>query len=78
MAQILVRNLDEKVVAQLKRRAAENGRSLQAEVKLLLEQAAKIDGADIWRRAEQFRAKMKKSKRTFSDSAILVREDRER
>ena len=35
MAQVLVRNLDEKTVTQLKKRAAENGRSLQAELKIV-------------------------------------------
>ena len=78
MAQVLVRNLDEKTVTQLKKRAAENGRSLQAELKLLLEQVVRPDGMDAWRRVKQFRAKMKKSRRTFSDSAMLIREDSKR
>ncbi len=78
MAQVLVRNLDEKTVTQLKKRAAENGRSLQAELKLLLEQAIRPDGMDTWQRVKQFRAKMKKSRRTFTDSALLIREDRKR
>lgn len=78
MAQVLVRNLDEKTVTQLKERASENGRSLQAELKLLLEQAVRPDGMDAWRRVKQFRAKMEKSRRTFSDSATLIREDHQR
>ena len=78
MAQVLVRNLDEKTVTQLKKRAVGNGRSLQAELKLLLEQAARPDGMDAWQRVKQFRAKMKKSRRTFTDSAPLIREDRKR
>lgn len=41
MAEVLVRNLDEAVVEQLKGRARGNGRSLQAELKLILEQAAR-------------------------------------
>ena len=78
MAQVLVRNLDEKTVAQLKKRAAGNGRSLQAELKLLLEQAVRPDGMDTWQSVKQFREKMKKSRRTFSDSTTLIREDRKR
>ena len=78
MAQVLVRNLDEETVAQLKKRAAENGRSLQAELKLLLEQAVRPDGMDTWQRVKQFRAKMKQAQRNFSDSARLIREDRKR
>ncbi len=78
MAQVFVRNLDEKTVTRLKKRAAGNGRSLQAELKLLLEQAVRSDGLDVWQRVTQFQEKMKKSRRTFSDSALLIREDRKR
>ena len=41
MSEVLVRNLDEAVVEQLKARARGSGRSLQAELKLILEQAAR-------------------------------------
>ena len=41
MSEVLVRNLEEAVVEQLKVRARGNGRSLQAELKLILEQAAR-------------------------------------
>ena len=40
MAQILVRDLDKKVVESLKSRARERGRSLQSEVKTILSEAA--------------------------------------
>lgn len=73
-----MRKLDEKTAAQLKRRATENGRSLQAELKLLLEQSVRPDGMDTWQEVKQFREEMKKSRRTFSDSALLIREDRKR
>ena len=43
MAEILVRNLDKKTVDRLKKRASKKGRSLQSEVKQILEQAASID-----------------------------------
>lgn len=78
MAQILVRNVDEEIVARLKQRAANNGRSLQAEVKMVLEQASGIDTINVWQKVEQFRTKMQKSGRAFSDSAVLLRKDRER
>ena len=54
MAQVLVRNLKEKVVARLKKRAANRGRSLQAEVKIILEEAAKEDTADFWKEADVY------------------------
>lgn len=79
MAQVLVRNLKDTVVARLKKRAAQRGRSLQAEVKQILEAAAaEADQTDVWKRIEQFRERMRRSGRTFSDSAELIREDRDR
>jgi antitoxin FitA len=79
MAQVLVRNLKDKVVARLKKRAAQRGRSLQAEVKQILEDAAaEADQTDVWKGIESFRERMRRSGRVFSDSAELIREDRDR
>ena len=79
MAQILVRNLDEKVVRRLKRRAKAGGRSLQGEAKSILEQAAeqpKPDRRAFLRMVDKFRESFKG--RQFSDSTELIREDRDR
>lgn len=43
MAQILVRNLDERVKSRLQRRARRNGRSMEAEVREILSDALKRD-----------------------------------
>lgn len=77
MAQVLVRQLDDKVVDRLKRRAKEHGRSLQSEVKTILEEAVP-DYEAAWKRIEGFRKRLKKSGRRFIDSAALIREDRDR
>jgi plasmid stability protein len=76
MAQILVRDLDPEVVERLKNRAKRDGRSLQAEVKLVLEQAARTDAAAARRLAATIRKRFKGRK--VRDSADLVREDRDR
>ena len=76
MAQILVRGLNENLVKRLKQRAKSQGRSLQAEAKMILEQAAKLDVATAQDMLAEFRARFKGRK--FSDSAKLIREDRER
>ncbi len=78
MAQILVRNLDDATVERLKKRAEANGRSLQAEVKLILEQNAKLSAEKFWAAADRIRNKLEASGRTFSDSTDLIREDRDR
>ena len=77
MAQVLVRQLDEKLVERLKKRAKEHGRSLQSEVKTILEEAVP-DYEGTWLRIDALRGRLKKSGRKFGDSAGLIREDRDR
>ncbi|MDH4305494.1 MAG: hypothetical protein OEV53_15670 [Nitrospira sp.] len=77
MAQVLVRNLNDKVVARLKKRAKTRGRSLQAEVKTILEEAARDVPEDFWKEADRIREQLKRSGRKFSDSTALIREDRD-
>lgn len=76
MAQVLVRELSDKVVNRLKKRAKEHGRSLQSEVKTILEEAVP-DYEQAWKRIDTLRSKLKRSGRTFSDSTELIREDRD-
>ncbi len=68
MAQVLVRQLDEEVVDALKRRAKANGRSLEAELREILREAA----SDPWE--ELIRVREALSGRSFSDSSELARE----
>lgn len=58
MAQVLVRQLNEQVVERLKKRAKEHGRSLQSEVKTILEEAVP-DYEGAWLRIEGFRSRLK-------------------
>ena len=77
MAQILVRDLDEALVARLKERARQNHRSLQGEVKAILEEAAaQATEAEVEAILEKWRLRW--GDRRFSDSAELIRELRER
>ena len=77
MPQILVRNLESDVVERLKRRAAGNGRSLQAEVAQILRDASRKPSIED-ARAEAERIRQRLSGRHIADSADLIREDRER
>lgn len=74
MAQILIRNVDESTLERLKLRAAQNGRSLQAEVKMILDQAAYVDLQTARLSAARIREKLKG--RSESDSVDLLREER--
>ena len=77
MASVLVRDLDPAVVGRLKARAEENGRSLQKELKAILETtAAQATWAEARAAAERVRQML--GGRQFSDSTKLVREDRDR
>jgi plasmid stability protein len=77
MAQILIRDLDDDLVATLKARAKSNHRSLQGEVKAMLEEKVRSrSAAAVLEELRRFRAAFGKKK--FSDSAKLIRADRER
>ena len=78
MSQLLVRNLHEEVVESLKNRAKQNHRSLQAEVALILENAAKIQPTGFWKNSTKIREQLAKSEQAFSDSTQLLREDRDK
>jgi plasmid stability protein len=77
MAQVLVRQLNDKVVDRLKKRAKEHGRSLQSEVKTILEDSVP-DYERAWKRIDSLRLRLKRSGRKFSNSADLIRKDRDR
>ncbi len=77
MAQIVVRNLDERVVAALKARAALQGKSLEQTVREILAAAARPGAEERLALADEIRA-MTPAGARGSDSTRLVREDRER
>lgn len=79
MAQILVRDLEENILKRLKKRARMKGRSLQAEVKLILVKAVsepKVNLKTARELSEQFRIRFKGRK--FPDTVELIEEDRGR
>jgi hypothetical protein len=77
VAQLLVRYLDDQVMARLKERARRNQRSLQAEARAILEAAAPRYTKD--EALEVFRAWQGKFRgRPMFNSADLIREDRDR
>lgn len=76
MPDVLVRGIQPEVVDALKGRAAGNGRSLQMELKAILEQAAQSRMTDSRALAARIRRSLGKTK--HSDSAKLLAEDRRR
>ena len=76
MAQVLVRDIAPEVLNRLKEQARHNGRSLQGEVKAILDAAAPMTLEEARRLSEHWRRRL--AGRMTSDSADLIREDRER
>jgi antitoxin FitA len=76
MPDVVVEEVNEEILNLLQGRAEANGRSLQAELKAILEQAAQARMLEARARAAQIRASFGQG--TFSDSAILLAEDRQR
>jgi len=76
MAQLLVRNLEKETIERLKMRAKQHDRSLQGEVKLILQNAAKLSMAEAANIARDWQKRL--AGRKFTDNAILIREDRDR
>ena len=71
MAQVIVRNVDQRAVESLRRRASATARSLEAELRLMIEREARWDSEAeaFWRDSDAFRDTVSEDIQT--DSAIL-------
>ena len=77
MAQLLIRDLDPEDLERLKARARRDGRSLQAEAKRILQQAARQpDWAAYWGEVDAAREALPRN--DGPSMAELIRKDRER
>lgn len=75
MPNVLVRDLDDDVLKQLKAAAKAHGRSLQAEIHDVLRRASTRNLAETRRLSAKWLKRL--GGRTHSDSAGLIREDRD-
>ncbi len=71
--QLTAPGLDPALVAALKRRAAEHGRSMEAEHREVLREALTPGRKDFWESADAIRSRT----RWDGNSADLIREDRD-
>lgn len=76
MRQLTVRNVDEGLYRRIKERARLSRRSLEAEVRAILDQAARPDRSEIARRAAALRARL--AGRYQGDVTRAIRQDRDR
>ena len=75
MPQLLVRDVPLDVVEALKRRAAEHGHSIEAEHRLILEEALCAGRGSFWERAAALREQTRG--RISTPSEELTRQDRD-
>jgi len=74
MAQVIVRNLDDRVVRALKARAALHGRALEQELREILTRASELSPEERLELVDRIRAM---APRPSTDSVDLIREDRD-
>jgi plasmid stability protein len=78
MANLTIRNMEDEVVERMKERAAQNGRSLEAELREVVRQAAsRRTRKELLAAADRVAAMTPKGV-VQTDSAELIREDRDR
>jgi len=75
MPQLLVRDVPQDVVEALRRRAAEHGRSAEAEHRIILQEALCAGRAGFWERAAVLREETRG--RISTPSEELIRQDRD-
>lgn len=78
MPDVLVRNIDEKTLNNWKKRAARNNRSLQAELKEMIDALGRTDPDEVRKEIRATFEKYRAEGRQFSDSVDLIREIRDR
>jgi plasmid stability protein len=76
MAELLIRNLEPEVIKRLKLRAKQHHRSLQGELKYIVETATKMSIEEASKASNAWHKRL--SGHSFSDNATLLREDRNR
>ncbi len=80
MPQVLIRNVDRDILNRLKVQASTHGRSLQAELKTILEESVrqpqKLSVNEFLAEIERLHKRLGRC--ILSDSSELIREDRER
>ena len=75
MTDLLIRDIPSTLMDGLSRRAARNGRTLEAEHRLILEEAVESEHEAFWREADLLREETRGL--NLGDSTAIIRESRE-
>jgi len=78
MQELVLTDVDDVVLQDLRERAARRGRTPAEEAKAILAEALHSKLPDVWAPVDAIYHRLEASGGAFSDSADLVREDRDR
>jgi plasmid stability protein len=78
MAELVLTNVDDVVLEDLRVRATRHGRTPAEEAKAILAEALRSTRPDVWAPVDAIYQRLAASGRTFTDSADLLREDGDR
>lgn len=77
MTEVRIRNVEEWIVQSLRTRARSKGNTLEGELRELLREEAMRPKQELAGELRDMREQLRKKYGTFSDSAALIREDRD-
>jgi plasmid stability protein len=78
MAELILTDVDNAVLHQLQQRADRHASTPAEEAKRILSDVLGTERTDAWAEVDSIYERLAKSGRAFSDSADLLREDRDR
>jgi plasmid stability protein len=78
MPTLLIPEVEEALLVRLRERAAVHGRTPEAEAKRILLESLPPPAAQVWAEVNALHDRLAATGQTFSDSAELLREDRDR
>ena len=78
MPELLLTNVDSGVLTGLQQRAARHGRSAEEEAKTILAENVRHQESADWSHVDGIYHRLAAAGHSFSDSAVLLREDRDR
>jgi plasmid stability protein len=77
MTEVRIRNVDGWIVESLRARAKSKGNTLEGELRELLREEAMRSKRELAGQFREMRAQLRDKYGTFSDSAAVIREDRD-
>ena len=77
MTEVRIRNVEEWIVESFRARARSKGNSLEGELRELLREEAMRPKQELADQLRRMREELREKYGTFSDSAVLIREERD-